>query len=100
MKKVLFFTIFICCISLIIESSDNSENNEFKTDSYSSSINSDYVIKEYNGCVAIFSVNGDSPIEVLDCKIKNLPPDAAQALVTGIKVSGEDELQKIIEAYD
>lgn len=59
-----------------------------------------YIVREFEGNVAVFKTGSDLPFQVLDCKIKNLPPDAAEALATGIEVSGEDELQKIIEAYD
>lgn len=59
-----------------------------------------YLIKEYEGNVAIFKNGSDLPSQVLDCKIKNLPPDAKEALATGIKVSTDDELQKYIEVYD
>ena len=99
MKKVLFMAILICCTVFIIETI-NSANNAIKSETYSSTINNIYVIKEYKGSVAVFSGSSDLPVQVLDCKIKNLPPDAAEALATGIKVFGEDELQKYIEAYD
>ena len=59
-----------------------------------------YVIKEYNGSVAVFRNGGDRPEEILDCPLDSLPQEEIQRLKNGIGVSSEDELQRLIEAFD
>ena len=59
-----------------------------------------YIVKEFEGNVAVFRYGNDTPVQILDCIIKDLPPDAVKALATGIEVNSINELQKIIEAYD
>lgn len=101
MKKVLLFAVVIVClIFIVVIISSSSNNNVYIEIPGATTISSIYVIKEYDGKVAVFKYDSSSPVQILDCKINSLPPDAAEALATGIVVSGEYELQKIIEAYD
>jgi len=59
-----------------------------------------YVVKDYNGMVAVFRTGSNLPDEVLDCPLDSLPPEEVQRLKEGIPVSNEQELQKLIEAFD
>lgn len=95
-KKLLFLLITICIFSLPACTLKNKSNTE--ADNLTSS--QIYIVKEYEGKVAVFQYGSNSPVRILDCTIKYLPPDAAEALATGIEVNSIEELQKIIEAYD
>ncbi len=101
-KYLMILTVLISAIVLL--SSYISFTNIKKTENVHSDTNTyykhRYIVKNFNGYVAVYEYGNDLPVQILDCKINSLPPDAAEALVTGIEVSSEDELQKIIEAYD
>ncbi len=59
-----------------------------------------YVIKDYNGRVAVFQNGSDRPEEILDCPLDSLPQEEALRVRNGIPVSDEAQLQRLIEAYD
>ena len=59
-----------------------------------------YVVKEYNGMIAVFQNGSNLPDEILDCPLDSLPPEEVQRLKNGIPVFSEQELQKLIEAFD
>ncbi len=57
-----------------------------------------FVLKEHSGRVAVFSgADDESPLAVTDIKIENLPSSDRNKLSTGIAVSDEDSLQKLLE---
>lgn len=97
MKKL--FISVLCVISILILSGC-TDKRKSTTDNEYISPSQVYIVKEFEGKVAIFQQGNNQPIQILDCIIKDLPPDAVQALTTGIEVNSLNELQKIIEAYD
>ena len=57
-----------------------------------------FVLREHSGRVAVFSGgDNDDPLAITDIKIENLPSSDRNKLSTGIVVSGEDSLQKLLE---
>ncbi len=97
MRKIILYLSAI--ITMLILTSCTIEKSDLNI-STSTFDNKVYIVKEYDGRVAIFQKGVKHPIQTLDCLIKDLPPDAVEALATGIEVNNIDELQKIIEAYD
>ena len=95
-KKILLIIPLLLLLLLACSKVDT----KLKTDSELTSEPQIYIVKEFNGRVAVFQSENDSPVQILDCIIKDLPPDAVKALATGIEVNSINELQKIIEAYD
>lgn len=95
-KRVLFLFITFCIMSLPACTVKNKA--EIDADNFTSS--QIYIVKEFEGKIAVFQQGEELPIQILDCIIKDLPPDAVQALTTGIEAKGINELQRIIEAYD
>lgn len=59
----------------------------------------EYVLKDYNGNLAVFSPDNDSPIEILDINTSAFPEKDRQSLKKGIKVFSEDELFRLIEDF-
>lgn len=59
-----------------------------------------YIVREYNGKIAVFEADNTSPVEILDCLVKNLPESDKNKLIKGIEVEDEGNLQQLIEAFD
>ena len=59
-----------------------------------------YLIKDYNGQIAVFKYNSDIPQEVLSARTAGLPEFDKIALKTGIPVYSESELARILEDFD
>lgn len=56
-----------------------------------------YIVKDFNGNIAIYEVSSDTPYKVTDVPISSLPMADQETLKKGIKVSGENELQALLE---
>lgn len=60
-----------------------------------------YILKEYNGGIAVFTPNSDKPkAEYTQVMVKSLPEYDKMLLKAGIKVYSDKELQRLIEDYD
>lgn len=97
MKKYTICLLIIICIISLPGCTNKSKSKTEKNYITSSQV---YIVREFEGKVAVFKQGDNLPLQILDCIIKDLPPDAVEALTTGIEVSNINELQKIIEAYD
>lgn len=103
LKKPLFITILLTLltvsysVTINIYVKNSIKDHLFKSDNPTTSIS--YIIGEYDGKVAVFKENEDSPVEIFNSYTNMLPLEDAQALKNGIKVHSEDELNRIIEDY-
>lgn len=78
-----------CCRTKTKDSSDISE-----------SVNS-YLIKEYEGKIAVFESSGAKPVWVIDSpRVRDLPVYDRALLSVGIPIKSAAELGSIIEDYD
>ncbi len=59
-----------------------------------------YILKEYNGFLAVFNYGSNAPKEVLSVLITDLPEYDQRELSYGLAVYSEQELQQRIEDYD
>lgn len=58
-----------------------------------------YILKDYNGKLAIFYEDTQIPYKIFDIFISNLPKKDREAIKSGIKASGDEELEKLISDY-
>lgn len=80
-------------VKITSESSQAQENKEENN-------NKGYIVKKYNGQVAIFKEGESDPFEILDINISSLPESDQKALETGISIKDSEKLRKLIEDYD
>lgn len=60
-----------------------------------------YLVKEYEGKIAVFEQHGTDPVFVLDNpRIRDLPAYDRALLAVGIPVKNTEELGSLIEDYD
>ncbi len=62
--------------------------------------NIQYLVKEYNGKVAIFRFGENEPEETLDIDISSLPLPDRTALKEGISMKDSKKLNQLIEDFD
>ena len=58
-----------------------------------------YVLRDYNGRIAVFVYGEDEPQEVFDVFTSSLPRGEAERVYKGITVEGDEALQKLIEDF-
>ena len=86
-----FFLLAGCGNNILIEEDSKTEVNT------SSNILS-YIVKDFNGNIAIFdSISNDIPIKVIDINTAFLPKADQEMLLKGIKVKDQTELSTLLE---
>ncbi|MDP4119883.1 MAG: BofC C-terminal domain-containing protein [Bacillota bacterium] len=58
-----------------------------------------YIVKDYNGKIAVFEEGQTEPFKVTNVPTNSLPKVDQNALKKGIKVKGQKELIKILQDY-
>ena len=58
-----------------------------------------YILKEYNGKIAVYSSNSDKPIEITKASTAKLPKSDQEALKDGIKAESKKELNRLLEDF-
>ena len=58
-----------------------------------------YILKEYNGKIAVYSSNSDKPIEITHASTAKLPKSDQEALKDGIKAESKKELNRLLEDF-
>ena len=59
-----------------------------------------YILKEYDGMLAIYESNQSSPIEVLDVDISTLPERDIEKIKNGIYANSLNEIYSFAEDYE
>lgn len=82
----LFFSIFNITINKIKPTTTNIQYN--------------YIIKDYNGAIAVFDVNDEEkPIIEYDIFLSNLPKDDIGIIKNGVKKMSLDEVNLFMQDY-
>ena len=58
-----------------------------------------YILKEYNGKIAVYSSNSKKPIEITNASTAKLPKSDQEALKDGIKAESKKELNRLLEDF-
>lgn len=77
----------------ISSADDNSSNDKASSHSIT------YIVKNFNGRVAVFEDSNSTPFRVTDVNIKDLPKDDQILLESGITANSKEQLNSILEDY-
>ncbi len=77
---------------------DEPDNTQISSQSQTVKYHS-YVVKEYNGKIAVFEKGSQSPYRTTDMYINFLPEYDKALLSTGIEVDTQAEVNKVLEDY-
>ncbi len=97
-KFILFLTVCVLAVSVLYINLNRDIEKEEQRRSISTD-NKIYTVKEYEGKVAVFEANSNSPLTVYESYVSLLPEYDRMLLKEGISVDNTEELQKIIEDY-
>ena len=102
MKKILvstgfFFGILMLVMNFYLISNKNNSNET--VDISKPSVNSiTYIVKEFNGNVAVFTKNSkEKPFKITTVCTNHLPKKDQEILKTGIEVTSQGELNSLLE---
>ncbi|BCI59847.1 BofC C-terminal domain-containing protein [Solibaculum mannosilyticum] len=65
----------------------------------SSAVTGGWVMRDYQGKIAVFQDGNDDPTQVLDIYVNSLPEHDQDLLESGIRIDDQKELQQLIEDY-
>ncbi len=101
MKKIIIISIsIILLISFVIwDSGKSNQNMNNITVTVSEKNPQKYILKDYNGRIAVFYIGSETPNEIYEIYTHNLPEIDAQKIKRGIEITGIDNLNKIIADY-
>lgn len=96
MKKIILlctglFAVVLLCIYL--PAKNTAPQNEQMT------VSDTYILREYEGQIAVFSDDSEMPVKVFDTAVSDLPKSDRELLELGITVETPEELQKLIEDF-
>lgn len=93
-KIFLILSISAVCFCIISAIQDNEKQHSEKI-----TVTEEYVIKEYDGKIAVYINQNNEPYIIYDTYISLLPEADQNRLKSGIVIYDSAELQKIIEDY-
>lgn len=85
----LFITLIFIILTGVYFTEEKPEENEA----------SSYILREYNGRLAVFENKEDIPEEILDVSISIFPENDIIKLREGITAESRDELMRLIEDF-
>lgn len=90
MVSAIITTLFSC-------SREDTNANTAPTEIQQATEYQTYIVREYNGMVAVFYSGQDKPFKVTDRYVSALPQQDVNALQQGIRVDTDESLRKLLE---
>lgn len=101
---ILLAAVIPISIMLLKDTQNEKEINSTTSENYSQALENtsakdSYVLKEYNGKLAVFEMDSENPVEVFSVFVNTLPQVDRDLLKNGIIASTKAELLRLIEDY-
>ncbi|MDQ5984219.1 MAG: hypothetical protein RUMPE_01259 [Eubacteriales bacterium SKADARSKE-1] len=101
MKKWIFgicgFILLCLLITNIVFENIQTEQNIPSEENKVSNNSLTYIVRDFNGNIAVFDSKGNQPIKITDVSTESLPAMDRKMLKDGVKVSGQNELNTLLE---
>ena len=99
--SIVFLISSIICFAIIlaffIKSLKNNQTDSSKEIDRSPNNSLSYIVKDFNGSVAVFEPENPKPVRVTDVYTSHLPKSDQKMLSHGIKVQTQAELNTLLE---
>ena len=110
MKKLIVITGVILVLSVIVNAeiipalakqsaAKPEKNNQTLVDEIQPDPYTGYVVKEFNGKIAVFEKGVANPYRMTDMPVSFLPDYDKNLLVGGIELDSQDEVNRVLEDY-
>ncbi len=101
MRKVIFasiiFVVSCTLVSLLLCKNPRDKIDTTKKTDKLPSNSLSYIVKDFNGNIAIFEEQGKDPIKIIDVYTSSLPKTDQKMLMQGILVKNRAELNALLE---
>lgn len=99
MKPLFYTTSIVLLISVIISATFGTSTPTSNAETPNSLKPITYIVKEYDGKVAVFENGANIPFKITDVYTKNLPQEDKLLLSQGISVDTDQELALLLADY-
>ena len=99
MKKLVLITGIILITCVCVSSFAGQSATALTEPAPVTEVNEGYVVREYNGCVAVFREGRSNPARITSTRTDTLPKSDIKKLREGIRVEDRQTLDKILEDY-
>lgn len=98
---IFFCFLFVGAVVTFTNAKESPKDDNKHQPSISASENESniYIVKEYNGKIAVFNENMDKPVKTTDSSVDALPEIDRALIKKGIRVEDKAELRKLLEDY-
>lgn len=90
----------VLLLSIVLFVTTFNQVSRASEQSVSEQVSYQYVVKEHDGKIGVFSPGSAEPGQVLDIEISVLPEFDRLALQQGIEIRSDAELRRLIEDFD
>lgn len=88
---------FTIILSFFIKSLKNNQTNSSKENDKSPNNSLSYIVKDFNGSVAVFEPENPKPVKITNVYTSHLPMSDQKMLSHGIRVNNQTELNTLLE---
>lgn len=99
MKKLVLITGIILITCVCVSSFAESRATALTEPPQAVEISESYVVRDYNGCVAVFREGRPNPSRITSTRTDTLPKSDVKKLREGIKAEDRQTLERILEDY-
>ena len=110
MKKLILITGIILILSVIINAQiipalakqsvqSQTQKNQTIIDEIQPDPYTGYIVKEFNGKIAVFEKGFANPYRMTDMPVSFLPEYDKNLLISGIELGSQDEVSRVLEDY-
>lgn len=99
MKSLFFTTSIVLLISVIISASLSAATANSNSEIINPPQPVTYIVKDYNGKIAVFENGSDTPFRITDTYTKNLPQEDKMLLSEGIYIDNDKDLALLLADY-
>lgn len=96
---MLAVSLVLSCATIILSLIFNKDNNENVNAEAKTAQKIEYILKDYNGHLAVFYSSEETPYEEFDILTNSFSDYDKNLLSQGISADTEDEIQQLIEDY-
>lgn len=98
-KRTLIISLIILLVGYLTIFVLSDRSNNTNTAKITTQQENKYMLKEFNGMLALFENDLSQPKEIYNISISSFPEEDVVKLKKGIVVNGADELNRLLEDY-
>ncbi len=98
-KAIIAAALSVLAASTVLTGAVNYKKNITDITTVSENDTHKYILKDYNGRIAVYYEGSETPNEIFEIYTRTLPAEDAEKIENGIEINGPDKLSEILADY-